>query len=855
MSNIKGITIEIDGKTTGLEKSLASVNKESAKANAELSKINNGLKFNPGNSDLVAQKQQVLAKQIEVTSEKLNALKNADSQVKQSLANGEIGEDKYRAFQRELVETESKLRKYKTEMASVGQEQKNWQQSSNQLQTLLKATKTSLDDYSNVLGTKLVNSIKNGSASSADLDKAIKLIGKASGITEHDIDKLKKTLDTVDDGNSLDNVASEMDKLKNKTSESNKELEKISKATSGTALMQAASAAKQAGDAVIGFAKQSQDAFRQMDEGLDIYTTKTGQSSDAIKASYERILSSIPVDSPAIVGAALGEVNTQLDFTGERLEAASLSAIKFANINGTDVSNSIISAKQALEAYGLSNEQFESVLDSVTGTAQRTGVSVDALFQSAVAGAPQIKSLGLSFGEGVELMGQFNKLGIDGSNALGLLSKASVVYAKQGISLKDGLAQTIDKIKNAKSETEALATASATFGTKGAAKMVDAIKRGAFSFSQLTKAAKDSQGSVSATFDATLDDIDQQQIAMQQFQAVMAEVGGTIASAVAPLIKDIVPVIKDVVQWLRDLPAPVQQGILVVGGLLAGLSALAPVITAIATVFGVFGASIGAALLPIGAIVAAIAAVIAIIANWDTICQVLSATWDALVATGSAVWSSLVEVISGFVQGASEALGGVGSFISGVWNEISTTTSNIWNGITSTISNTINGARDAVGSAIEAIKGFLKFEWKWPKIPLPHFTFSGSLNPLDWGDASKRPNVGVEWYAKGGILNAPTVFGMNGNNLMVGGEAGSEAVLPLNAETLGGIGRGIAATMNTGRTDEILFQILDGILALLDKDTSFYMDGQNVARVVSPYLNSINTMNTTRNQRIKGGKI
>ena len=302
MSNIKGITIEIDGKTTGLEKSLASVNKESAKANAELSKINNGLKFNPGNSDLVAQKQQVLAKQIEVTSEKLNALKNADSQVKQSLANGEIGEDKYRAFQRELVETESKLRKYKTEMASVGQEQKNWQQSSNQLQTLLKATKTSLDDYSNVLGTKLVNSIKNGSASSADLDKAIKLIGKASGITEHDIDKLKKTLDTVDDGNSLDNVASEMDKLKNKTSESNKELEKISKATSGTALMQAASAAKQAGDAVIGFAKQSQDAFRQMDEGLDIYTTKTGQSSDAIKASYERILSSIPVDSPAIVG-------------------------------------------------------------------------------------------------------------------------------------------------------------------------------------------------------------------------------------------------------------------------------------------------------------------------------------------------------------------------------------------------------------------------------------------------------------------------------------------------------------------------------------------------------------------------
>lgn len=90
--------------------------------------------------------------------------------------------------------------------------------------------------------------------------------------------------------------------------------------------------------------------------------------------------------------------------------------------------------------------------------------------------------------------------------------------------------------------------------------------------------------------------------------------------------------------------------------------------------------------------------------------------------------------------------------------------------------NAIFGAvADFIKGAIDKIKGFFDFDWKLPKIKLPHFKASGewSLSPL------KVPKFSVDWYANGGILNSPTIFGANGDSLMGGGEAGKEAVLPI----------------------------------------------------------------------------
>lgn len=104
---------------------------------------------------------------------------------------------------------------------------------------------------------------------------------------------------------------------------------------------------------------------------------------------------------------------------------------------------------------------------------------------------------------------------------------------------------------------------------------------------------------------------------------------------------------------------------------------------------------------------------------------------------------------------------------------------NKFNDIKKGISDKINGAKDATKSAIDKMKGFFNFSWSLPKIKLPHFKVSGSANPINWLSEGV-PKISVEWYKNGGIMTNPTMFGLNGNKAMVGGEAGPEAILPIS---------------------------------------------------------------------------
>lgn len=123
---IKGITIELDGDTKGLDKALKDVNKEARDIQKELRDVDRLLKFNPKNVELLAQKKKLLADQVENTKKKLEQLKSAQDQVTKAFENGEISEEQYRAFQREIAETESKLKHYEGQLKSVDSAQRSF---------------------------------------------------------------------------------------------------------------------------------------------------------------------------------------------------------------------------------------------------------------------------------------------------------------------------------------------------------------------------------------------------------------------------------------------------------------------------------------------------------------------------------------------------------------------------------------------------------------------------------------------------------------------------------------------------------------------------------------------------------
>lgn len=163
----------------------------------------------------------------------------------------------------------------------------------------------------------------------------------------------------------------------------------------------------------------------------------------------------------------------------------------------------------------------------------------------------------------------------------------------------------------------------------------------------------------------------------------------------------------------------------------------------------------------------------------STITSVASSAWSSVSSAASSQWESVRSTISSKLSSAKSTVSGLMSGItstmsSGLSSALSTV-SGKFSSIYSTISSKMSAARDAVGNAISALKSKFNFSWSLPHLKLPHVSISGSfsINP------PSVPHFGISWYKDGGILTRPTIFGAAGNNLLAGGEAGAEAVVPL----------------------------------------------------------------------------
>lgn len=160
---------------------------------------------------------------------------------------------------------------------------------------------------------------------------------------------------------------------------------------------------------------------------------------------------------------------------------------------------------------------------------------------------------------------------------------------------------------------------------------------------------------------------------------------------------------------------------------------------------------------------------------------VVTTVFNAIKSVATTVWNGIKTAITTVVDGikskVSSVFNSVKSTVSSVFNGIKSTATSVWNGIKSAITTPIEAAKNKVKSVVDAIKGFFSgMKISLPHIKLPHFKVTGSLSIAP----PSVPHLSIDWYKNGGIMNRPTIFGMNGSSLMAGGEAGQEAILPLS---------------------------------------------------------------------------
>ena len=160
---------------------------------------------------------------------------------------------------------------------------------------------------------------------------------------------------------------------------------------------------------------------------------------------------------------------------------------------------------------------------------------------------------------------------------------------------------------------------------------------------------------------------------------------------------------------------------------------------------------------------------------------VVTTVFTAIKTTASTIWNGIKTAISTVVDGikskVSSAFESVKNTATSLFNGIKSTATSVWNGIKTAIVTPIEAARDKIRSALNAVSGFFSgLKLQLPHIKLPHFRVSGTLSI----SPPSVPHLSIDWYKEGGIMTKPTVFGMNGSALMAGGEAGSEAILPLS---------------------------------------------------------------------------
>ena len=878
---IKGITVEIGGDTTGLDKALKGVNSTIKTTQSSLKDVNKLLKLDPANTNLVTQKQKLLKDAVGATKEKLEALKTAQEQARQQLENGTLGQDKYDALQREIIETEEELRRLQQEAETTSSVLSKIDEAGKKIEkvgdTITGAGKAVMPVSTAVAGLGAV-SIKT----SADFDSAMSQVAAVSGAVGEDFDALREKAREM--GAKTKFSASEAADAMNYMAMAGWKTEDMLSGIEGIMNLAAASGEDLATtsdivtDALTAFGLTAQDSGHFADllaaassnantnvsmmgetfkycapiAGALGYTAedtaeaiglmanagiKSSQAGTSLRTIMTRLQGELELS-----GEALGDVTIQtVNADGSMREFSDIIAdcrVAFSKMTESEkaAAAETLVGKNAMSGFlALMNaapgdiEKLENAIstcsdevDGYSGAAEKmAAVMQDNLNGQITILKSQLQELAISFGDALmpairkvvtAVQGFVDKLNGMSESQRNTILRIGMLVAALGPFLVI-LGTCISKIGIALKV--AVGNAHGVFGKIGAAlggvsapvlAVVAVIAVLVAAFLHLWKTNEGFREAIIGTWNM-----------IRSTVSTFVEGIRQRLSALGFSFSDAANFIRLIWNGLCQFLGPIFIGAF--NAIAVNIETILGVITGAFDVFsGLFTG------------------------NWELVWQgveeIFSSIWNGITGTFTNVTNTMKNVLNVFlsffgtnitnVMNAVKAvvitvLSYIRSFFSNAWSSIRSVTSSTWNSIKNAIVRPIESARDAVRNAINRIKGFMDFEWSLPHLKLPHISVSGSANPLDWLKGSV-PHFSVDWYKTGGIFNSPSIIGV--------GEAGSEAVLPLDAFYSymdRAVNRIIAAT-GSGENAAVIYEAVKA--GMQDADIGISLNGREFGRTL-----------------------
>lgn len=357
---------------------------------------------------------------------------------------------------------------------------------------------------------------------------------------------------------------------------------------SGTTIKALGSISGAAASATVAVGAYLLNLGKDFDEAADsirIGTGATGDALDSLLSDFDAVYSKVPT-TMGNASKAIADYNTRLGLSGEVLQNVSTQAIQVSDMLDEDLSNVIETSSQAIQIWNIDAENMTSAMDYVFKASQSTGVGFSSLMSNVQQFAPQLQELGYGFNESVSLIGQMEKAGVNTTEVLAAMKKSVTTLAKDGLSAGKGMEIYTQKIKNAKTMTEATSLASEIFGTRAASTMAAAIRDGTVDVANLTKELSLNNETISGCAEDTYDFAERLQmfknraeVALKPFANSIFDTMNELMPVVSDLLNSLMPQIENLATVMTPILGDVVESLIPV--LVSSVSEIIPILDSI----------------------------------------------------------------------------------------------------------------------------------------------------------------------------------------------------------------------------------------------------------------------------------